>query len=159
VDLRRRRVLKTSFGPESIALHVPAVLGSVRLAAAAIRGIAETVIDEDDAGQIEVVVAEVGNNIILHGYASEADPSDDRSITITVETRDDCVVLVFEDDGPPFDPVSARAGTPEESIARGGGGLGLFIMRQIMDELSYDRIDEKNVFRLVKFRDKNVDRG
>lgn len=159
MDLRRRHVLKTTPGPERLTLHVPAVLGGVRLAAAAVRGIAETIIGEDDAGQVEVVVAEVGNNIILHGYGSESDSSNDRSITITVETRDDRVILVFEDDGPPFDPVTARAGTPEESIARGGGGLGLFIMRQIMDELSYERLDDKNVFRLVKYRDANVHDG
>jgi len=157
VDLRRRRVLTTTTGPEHITLYVPAVLGGVRLAAAAVKGIAETIVGEDDAGQIEVVVAEVGNNIILHGYGSEPCSSDDRSITITVETRDDQVILVFEDDGPPFDPVEARAGTPEESIARGGGGLGLFIMRQIMDELSYERLDEKNIFRLVKYRNRNAD--
>jgi serine/threonine-protein kinase RsbW len=159
VDLRRRRVLKTATGPEQITLHVPAVLGGIRLAAAAVRGIAETIVGEDDAGQIEVVVAEVGNNIILHGYGSQSGSSDDRSITIVVETRDDHIILVFEDDGPPFDPVAARAGTPEESIARGGGGLGLFIMRQIMDELSYERLDDKNVFRLVKYRDRNTEDG
>ena len=157
MDLRRRRVLTTTTGPERITLHVPAALGGVRLAAAAVRGIAETIVGEDDAGQVEVVVAEVGNNIILHGYGSQSDSSGDRGITITVETRDDQVILVFEDDGPPFDPVAARAGTPEESIARGGGGLRLFIMRQIMDELSYERLDDKNVFRLVKHRD--VDAG
>jgi serine/threonine-protein kinase RsbW len=152
----RRRVLKTTTAPERLTIYVPAVLGGVRLAAAAVRGIAETVIGEDDAGQVEVVVAEVGNNIILHGYGSESDSLENHTIVITVETRDDRVILVFEDDALPFDPVVARAGTPEESIARGGGGLGLFIMRQIMDELYYERRDEKNVFRLVKYRDANT---
>jgi serine/threonine-protein kinase RsbW len=157
MDLTKRRVLERTPGPERLTLHVRAVLGGVRLAAAAVRGVAETIISEDDAGQLEVVVAEVGNNIILHGYGSLSDSRDDRSITITVETRDDRVILVFEDDGPPFDPVAARAGTPEESIARGGGGLGLFIMRQVMDELSYERLDGKNVFRLVKYRDADTE--
>jgi len=140
---------------EKVVLQVPITLAGVRLAAAAIKGITETVHGLDDTCQVDVVVAEVGNNVVLHGHGKSASRREESRITITVETMEDGVILIFEDEGPPFDPVTTPAGTPEQSIAKGGGGLGLFIIKQIMDELSYERVGNRNVLRLVKYAPKS----
>jgi len=150
---------QTGHKEDRIILQVPITLAGVRLAAAAIKGITETVNGLDDTCQVDVVVAEVGNNIVLHGYGKSASRREGSRITITAETMDDGVVLIFEDEGPPFDPVSTPAGTPEQSIAKGGGGLGLFMIKQIMDELSYERVGNRNVLRLVKYTPKSAEDG
>ena len=59
---------QTGHKEDRIVLQVPITLGGVRLAAAAIKGVTETVNGLDDTCQVDVVVAEVGNNIVLHGY-------------------------------------------------------------------------------------------
>ncbi|MBN1424811.1 ATP-binding protein [Candidatus Fermentibacteria bacterium] len=129
---------------------VPASTTAVRIVAAAVRGMAETVLAPEDADHVEVVTAEVGNNIVTHGLGAGEACCHGESFLLSIMVNPQCVTMEFVDDGPPFDPVSALPGTPEESVARGGGGLGLYIMRRIMDELSYRRVGGSNVFRLVK---------
>lgn len=150
----RNRVSPMAFHneEESLVMSVGVSLGSVRLAAAAVRGIAELMYGVDEGCQIDVVVAEVGNNIVLHGMGAAAEISKDATFKLGVYVTEDWIKLVFEDAGPPFDLTSARPGTPDESIARGGGGLGIFIVRQVMDELAYSRIDEVNRLTLIKYK-------
>lgn len=136
----------------AVTLMVPASVSAVRVSAAAVRGIAESVLSADDADHVEVVVAEVGNNIVIHGFGGGRGEAVGRQFTVRVMVRSVGIVLEFVDDGPPFDPVAATPGTPEESLARGGGGLGLYIMRQVADELTYRRVDDRNILTLVKRR-------
>ncbi len=135
---------------DSVAMVVELTFGAVRMAASAVRGIAELMLDQEQGQQLEVVVAEVGNNIILHGMGDMQNPPG-HTFTITVTGRDGKLTLIFEDEGPPFDLAAARPGTPEESVAQGGGGLGIFIVRQVMDELSYTRKGTRNRLTLVKY--------
>ncbi len=137
---------------ESLVLHVGLTLGSVRLAAAAVRGIAELMYGVDDACQLDVVVAEVGNNIVLHGMGAASNRSEDDTFILRVKVAEDRIILVFEDRGPPFDLTTATPGTPDESIARGGGGLGIYIVHHVMDELAYTRIRGTNSLTLIKYQ-------
>lgn len=133
-----------------VRIEVPATLAAVRIAAAAVRGMAETVLPPEDADHVEIVAAEAGNNIVLHAFGAPPGCGLERTFQLTVMVGPGDIALEFVDDGPPFDPVSALPGTPEQSVARGGGGLGLYIMRRIMDEMSYRRFRGRNVFRLAK---------
>ena len=61
------------------------------------------------------------------------------------------IVFVLTDTGKEFDPTLA----PEADITlsadeREIGGLGIFLIRQIMNEVRYERIDGKNVLTLEK---------
>jgi len=62
-------------------------------------------------------------------------------------------VLEFRDRGRPFDPLTADAPdldlSPEE---RPPGGLGLALVRALVDDARYERRDAANVLRLVKRR-------
>ena len=129
---------------ESLAIQVHVTLGAVRMAASAVRGVCELYANDEIGYQLEVVVAEIGNNIVLHGMGTMADLPEDAVFALTVRTADDTIYLTFEDEGPPFDMSTAIPGTPEESIARGGGGLGIYIVQKIMDELSYEWVGNKN---------------
>ena len=66
------------------------------------------------------------------------------------------LVLTFSDDGVPFDPIAAK--TPDTSAPleqREIGGLGIHLVRNLIDEASYERKLGRNVLTLVK----QLDRG
>ena len=65
--------------------------------------------------------------------------------------RDDSIVLVLTDTGKEFDPTAAPDGDVTLSAdEREIGGLGIFLIRQIMNEVKYERIEGKNVLTLEK---------
>jgi serine/threonine-protein kinase RsbW len=89
----------------------------------------------------EVVFEEIVSNVIRHGRAGQTG-----HIQVTVALDADALVLTFEDDGQPFDPLQhpspAQPGSLEEAP---DGGLGLVLVRKASTRLQYERTpDEKN---------------
>ena len=61
------------------------------------------------------------------------------------------VVFTISDSGIPFDPTQkAEADTTLSAEEREIGGLGIHLVRQIMDEVRYERYENKNVLTLIK---------
>ena len=63
--------------------------------------------------------------------------------------QDGKVTLRFEDDGKPFDPLAAAE--PDTTLSaeeRNIGGLGVFLVKRMMDEMHYERRQEKNCLTL-----------
>lgn len=87
-------------------------------------------------------VGEAYNNIVLHGYAGR-DPG---AVQMKIENCPECLRVVLKDTGTSFDPSQAPppdlAGLPES-------GLGIFMMRSMVDEVSYVA-GSPNVLTLVK---------
>ncbi len=96
---------------------------------------------------LNLALEEAATNIIMYAY-----PQDESHIISLTATKDsDRLSLLLEDTGIPFDPTEA----PDADITlsaeeRPIGGLGIFLIRQIMDEVSYQRIDGKNMLTMVK---------
>ncbi|MDP2411542.1 MAG: ATP-binding protein [Pseudolabrys sp.] len=96
---------------------------------------------------LNVVVDEALNNIISHGY--DTDAADE--ITIRLEHRQNKIVVQIEDGGRTFDPLQIASPDFDASLrTRKVGGLGVHFMRSLMDNLSYKRIDGKNRLELTK---------
>lgn len=131
----------------SIHLVVPTSAEAVHRAALVVKHVAAAWLPEAKAEEVEMMVVEVGNNVVLHGVGRRG-PHEVFSIAVSPGL--DGVVVEFSDHGPPFDPTAAPVGTVEESLARGGGGLGLAIVRRLADQLAYERRGDRNVLRLVK---------
>ena len=75
------------------------------------------------------------------------------TIEISCLRRDEDVIVVIKDTGKPFDPTSVQlpdldAGLEERKI----GGLGVYFMKTLTDEVMYEYRDGKNVLRLVVSR-------
>lgn len=87
-------------------------------------------------------VSEAYNNIVLHGYAGR-EPG---SIQMTIENWPGCVRVVIKDTGASFDPSQS---IPPDLAALPVSGLGIFVMRSMVDELSYVA-GSTNVLTLVK---------
>jgi serine/threonine-protein kinase RsbW len=61
------------------------------------------------------------------------------------------VTMTVEDDGPEFDPLSLPPPDVAASLAaREVGGLGVFLVRKLMDTVSYARIAGRNQLRMSK---------
>lgn len=72
-------------------------------------------------------------------------------VNIEASADDDNLSFVISDSGIPFDPtMKEEADTTLSVEERPIGGLGIFLVRQLMDTINYERIDGKNVLRLNK---------
>ena len=99
--------------------------------------------------KINLVLEEVGLNIMNHGYESGL-----HEIEITMISEDNALTLEIADDGKPFDPLN-DAPLPDVDAAmedRPIGGLGIHLVRTMMDELCYRRKQGKNRLTLVAHR-------
>ena len=103
--------------------------------------------EEMVAMQIKVAVEEAVVNVMKYAY-----PAGQRG-DVTVEAASNDVRLKFTiiDSGQPFDPtVQPDVDTTISAKERKIGGLGIHIMRQNMDSINYERIDNLNVLTLRK---------
>ena len=103
--------------------------------------------DEIVTMKVNVAVEEAVVNVMKYAY-----PSGQRG-DVTIEAASNDVQLKFTiiDSGKPFDPtVQAEVDTTLPAKERKIGGLGIHIMRQNMDSMNYERMDNLNVLTLRK---------
>ncbi len=87
------------------------------------------------------------NNVITYAYRDE----DDHEISARVELVADRLTVTIADDGVPFNPLSAKTPDTESSLEdREFGGLGIHLVRSLVDDVSYHRRIDKNVLTLMK---------
>ena len=72
-------------------------------------------------------------------------------VSIEAVADDTRLYFIISDSGKPFDPTAkADVDTTLSAEERPIGGLGIHLIRQIMDDVSYERKDEKNFLKLSK---------
>ena len=90
--------------------------------------------DEWGVYSLKLAVDEACTNIVQHAYGGRGG-----EIEVTVEAVEEGVWVTLLDWGEPFDPASIP--TPDVTASldqRPLGGLGLFLMRQLMDEVHFE---------------------
>jgi serine/threonine-protein kinase RsbW len=92
--------------------------------------------DPREQSGLQVAVGEITSNSIKHAYEGRSG----QPIRLSVESRDDCVVVQIEDFGKQFDPSRYRDPNLDEMNE---GGMGLYIARQLADEFSFDLARER----------------
>ena len=98
--------------------------------------------------QIEIAVEEIYVNIVHYAYNPEIGKA-----TIRCEVTDNPmqVIIQFLDSGVPFDPLAKKdADITLSAEEREIGGLGIFMVKQSMDEVSYEYKEGKNVLTIRK---------
>ena len=97
--------------------------------------------------EINLVLDELITNVILHGYDRDAE----EKILVRLELHGPALPVTIEDGGQPFDPLSVPPpdlDLPPED--RPVGGLGMHIVRSLVDTLEYTRAGDRNVLTLKK---------
>jgi anti-sigma regulatory factor (Ser/Thr protein kinase) len=90
-------------------------------------------LDEQVTWDLELAVDEACTNVIEHAYEGQAG-----EIMVSVETLGDAVKVIIHDRGLPFDPQAVPVPDPTAPLEeRQPGGLGLFLMRQVMDSVEF----------------------
>ncbi len=100
-----------------------------------------------DIYAVETAVDEACSNIIEHGYEGE----DLGEITVSVEITGESLTVILKDGGRSFDP----SGIPDPKLnapleEREAHGLGLYFMKQLMDEVRFDFDPSGNTLTMVK---------
>jgi serine/threonine-protein kinase RsbW len=108
-------------------------------------------LNETQVYAVQLAVDEASTNIIEHGYGQEC-PS---RIDITCDVQEDGLKVVIYDDAEPFNPETVSE--PEINVSLDEikpRGLGIFLMRQMMDEVNYQSSQEMgNTLTMVKHRE------
>lgn len=104
---------------------------------------------EDTVGKIILAVDEACTNIIKHAYKN----SSEGEISISISLENSKFTITIVDHGSHFDP----SGVPEPDLKeyykqKRAGGLGMFLMKRLMDEVNYSTATgDKNQVILVKY--------
>ena len=110
--------------------------------------VCETVgLPKADMMKVKVSIEEAVVNVMNYAY-----PPDTRGdVTIEAVSNDVRLKFSIKDSGKPFDPTAARpVDTSLSAEQRPIGGLGIHLVRQIMDEVSYARVEDRNILTLKK---------
>lgn len=96
---------------------------------------------------LNLVLEEAVSNIIYYAYPKNVE----HEIVVQAELIDKSLVFTLTDRGKPFDPTQvADADITLSGEERQIGGLGIFLIKQIMNEVEYQRVEGRNVFTLKK---------
>ena len=97
--------------------------------------------------QIDIAIDELFGNIAHYAYDPDVGPA-----TVRVEVDEEpCVIITFIDNGVPYDPLGKE--DPDITLSaeeRGIGGLGVYMVKKSMDDISYEYRDGQNILRIKK---------
>ena len=98
--------------------------------------------------QLDIALDELMSNVARYAYAPQTG-----DITVSVEIADDPrrAVLTLTDNGVPYDPLQKE--DPDITLSaeeRQIGGLGIFIVKNAMDEMRYCYKDNQNIVTIIK---------
>lgn len=109
---------------------------------------AQAGLDESSVGKLELAVDEACANVIEHAYGCDVT----KEVVVRAVFDENAIQIVVQDTGLGFDPTRV----PEENLKdlvrqRRSGGLGMQLMRTLMDEVHYEITPgEKNELRMIK---------
>ena len=108
--------------------------------------------------EVDVAVDELFSNIVRYAYRLE-----NGTVTVRLKTEDNplSIVIMFIDHGIPFNPLEEKR--PDTTVLPAGkrpiGGLGLFMVRKIMDQIEYHFENGQNILIVRKAIAQNSNRG
>jgi sigma-B regulation protein RsbU (phosphoserine phosphatase) len=104
-------------------------------------------LDRTLAGQLKLAVEEAVVNSIEYAYP----PGVEGDVEVRIMWDGNRLKVIITDAGSPFDPTSMeKADTSLSAEDRRIGGLGILLVRELMDAVNYERIEGRNVLTLIK---------
>jgi anti-sigma regulatory factor (Ser/Thr protein kinase) len=107
----------------------------------------EASIDPSLAMSLNLALEEAVTNVVMYAYPA----GEEGDVDIVAELSDGSLLFTISDKGIPFDPTKKEdaditLGVEERQI----GGLGIFLVRQLMDTVEYERKDGYNILTMKK---------
>lgn len=105
--------------------------------------------------QIKIIVDEIFTNISSYAYSN--DSSGPKNMKLIIDQNPYEILLRFEDSGVPYNPLLSK--TPDITLSveeRNIGGLGLFLVKNMSDNIDYKYEQGKNILIVIKKRIVNV---
>jgi len=102
--------------------------------------------------EVNLALDELFTNIISYGF----DDQSEHIIRVCISSDDNLLTVVLEDDGIPFNPVERRSRKVSGELEQCKvGGLGIHLVKNLVDDVAYHRCGEKNVLTLKKVIEKS----
>jgi len=103
---------------------------------------------DKDVYNIQLATDEAASNVIEHAYENISDGM----LELSCGVRDDLITIILIDHGESFDPSEIPLPDLKADLSdRKIGGLGIFLMRKLMDEVHYEaNSDKSNVLTMTK---------
>ena len=96
---------------------------------------------------LNLVMEEMVSNVIFYAYPQEADAE----IELLAKSDGKELTFVLTDQGREFDPTAKEDADPNVNPAeREIGGMGIFIVKNIMNKVTYQRLEGKNLLTMTK---------
>jgi len=105
----------------------------------------EAGLDDDQRFHLAMAVREAAINAVLHGNEYDAK----RQIEVSLENTGKDLVIKIADEGRGFNPDKVPNPLAEENLLR-GSGRGIFLIRQLMDEVHFRQLHPGTELTLVK---------
>ena len=107
----------------------------------------ELQLDMHVAMKLQLAMEEMVTNVIFYAYP-EGTTAD---ISLTAESDDKELTFILSDTGKPFDPTAKEdADTEINPMDREQGGMGILIVKNIMNEVTYQRLGDVNQLTMKK---------
>jgi len=104
-------------------------------------------LDMETQMNLNLVMEEMVSNVIFYAYPEGSDAE----IGLLAETKGKEIVFVLSDSGREFDPTLKDDADPNVNPAeREIGGMGIFIVKNIMNKVTYQRLEGKNLLTMKK---------
>jgi len=119
-----------------------------RLQAFAAEFVRQYRLPDDERSRVLIVLEELFTNVMTHGYGPQSTAG---TIRVALVWGRNHLHISFVDDAPPFDPLAVR--TPDLDTAgeeRSIGGLGIHIVRSLVDRARYCRRAGRNHLHLIR---------
>ncbi|MBR4813420.1 MAG: SpoIIE family protein phosphatase [Lachnospiraceae bacterium] len=132
----------TTLTVEAVADNFPKVVGMIE------EGLNAVDCSPADQMKIQLAVEEIYANVTNYAYAPQTG-----NVTVTFETEEDpkAAVITFADSGVPYNPLlKADPDISPEVRRRTKGGLGIFMVKKNVDDISYEYRDGQNILRMKK---------
>jgi len=101
---------------------------------------------------IYIAVEEIFVNISNYAY-----PSEEGNVTVSVNIKENNIIIEFTDSGTPYNPLERT--DPDTTLSadeRSIGGLGIFMVKKLMDNMSYKYENNSNILTISKQWSGNV---
>lgn len=99
---------------------------------------------------LQLAADEAASNIIEHAYEGVSDGT----LFITCKMNGDAIVITMRDQGRSFNPSKVKEPNLQADLSeRQIGGLGVYLMRKLMDSVNYESSRSGNVLTMTKRRE------